>query len=110
MIESFDGHTVYGLFNLKLGYDSHILASVLQDLTSFYMEGMGLLRLTQLPQGHTNSIAEFQWCMQHMIGPMYPERAEVFIDDCAIKGPRSRYNENTILGNAQIRVFVWEYA
>ncbi len=71
---------------------------------------MGLLRLTQLPQGHTNSIAEFQWCMQHMIGPMYPERAEVFIDDCAIKGPRSRYNENTILGNAQIRVFVWEYA
>ncbi len=45
-----------------------------------------------------------------MIGPMYPERAEVFIDDCAIKGPRSRYNENTIPENAQIREFVWEYA
>src|SRR6266436_3143832 len=42
--------------------------------------------------------------MQHMIGPMYPERAEVFIDDCAIKGPRSRYNENTIPENAQMRV------
>src|SRR5260221_5995384 len=74
------------------------------------MEGMGLLRLTQLPQGHTNSIAEFQWCMQHMIGPMYPEKAEVFIDDCAIKGPISRYNKKTILENAQIREFVWEYA
>ncbi len=45
-----------------------------------------------------------------MIGPMYPERAEVFIDNCAIKGPKSRYNENTIPENAQIREFVWEYA
>ncbi len=77
---------------------------------SFFMEGMGLMRLTQLPQGHTNSVAEFQQCTQHMIGPMYPERAEVFIDDCAIKGPRSRYNESTIPNNEQIRVFVWEYA
>ncbi len=95
---------------LQVVHDLQPLNAVTGDLTSFYMEGMGLLRLTQLPQGHTNSIAEFQWCTQHMIGPMYPERAEVFIDDCAIKGPRSRYNENTILGNAQIRVFVWEYA
>ncbi len=45
-----------------------------------------------------------------MIGPMYPERAEVFINDCAIKGPRSRYCEDTIPENAQMRVFVWEYA
>ncbi len=63
-----------------------------------------------------NSVAEFQQCMQHMIGPMYPERAKVFINDCAIKGPRSRYNESTIpnnkqirANNEQIRVFVWEY-
>ncbi len=110
MIESFAGCAVYGLFDLKSGYDSCILTTVSRDLTSFYMEGMGLLRLTQLPQGHTNSVAEFQRCMQHKIGPMYPERAEVFIDDCAIKGPKSRYNANTIPENAQIREFVWEYA
>ena len=71
---------------------------------------MGLLQLTRLPQGHTNSVAEFQQCTQHMIGLMYPEQAEVFIDDCAMKGPKSRYNENTIPGNKQIRVFLWEYA
>ena len=41
---------------------------------------------------------------------MYPKKAEVFIDDCAIKGPKSRYNGNTIHGNEQIRIFVWEYA
>ncbi len=110
MIKSFAGCTVYGLFNLKSGYDSCILMTISQDLTSFYMEGMGLLRLTQLPQGHINSIAEFQRCMQHMISPMYPRRAEVFINDCAIKGPRSRSSKNTIPDNAQIRVFVWEYA
>src|SRR5258708_37501959 len=109
MIESFAGCAVYGLFDLKSGYDSHILATVSQDLTSFYMEGMGLLRLTRLPQGHTNSVTEFQRCMQHMISPMYPERAEVFIDDCAIKGPKSRYDEETIPNNDQIRIFVWEY-
>ncbi len=66
------------------------------------MEGMGLLRLTQLPQGHMNSVAEFQQCMQHMIRSMYPEKAEVFIDDCAIKGPKTRYDEKTVPSNVQI--------
>ncbi len=110
MIESFSGQVIYGLFDLKSVYDSQILAPQSQDLTSFYVEGMGLLRLTQLPQGHTNSVAEFQRCSQHMIGSMYPEQSEVFIDDCAIKGPKSMYNGNTIPGNDQIRVFMWKYA
>ncbi len=45
-----------------------------------------------------------------MIGTMYPEKAEVFIDDCAIKGPSTRDDNHTIPSNEQIRVFVWEYA
>src|SRR5260221_14759882 len=73
------------------------------------MEGMGLLQLTWLPQGHMKSVAKFQRCSQHMIGSMYPEQSEVFIDDCAIKGPKSMYNGNMILGNDQIRGFVWKY-
>ena len=110
MIKSFSGRVVYGLFDLKSGYDSWILSPVLQDLTSFYVEGMGLLRLTRLPQGHTNSVVEFQHCTQHMIGSMYPETAEVFIDDCAVKGPKTMYDNKPIKGNDQIQVFVWEYA
>ena len=102
MIESFLGRAMYGLFDLKSGYDSQILVPISRDLTSFYVEGMGLLRLTRLPQGHTNSVAEFQWCMQHMIGSMYPEKAEVFIDDCAIKGLKTRYDEKTVPLNVQI--------
>ncbi len=46
MIESFTGCAVYGLFDLKSGYDSCILATISRDLMSFYVEGMGLLRLT----------------------------------------------------------------
>ena len=110
MIESFSGRAVYGLFDLKSGYDSRILSTLSRDLTSFHVEGMGLLRLTRLPQGHTNSVAEFQHCTQHMIGAMYPDRAEVFIDDCAAKGLKTRYTEETVLGNDQIRLFIWEYA
>ena len=96
MIESFSGWVIYGLFDLKSGYDSRILAPQSRDLTSFYMEGMGLLRLTWLPQGHMNSIAEFQRCSQHMIGAMYPDQAEVFINDCTVKGPKSMFDGRTI--------------
>src|SRR5260221_4845937 len=110
MIESFAGRAMYGLFDLKSGYNSRILATVSQDLMSFFVEGMGLLRLMQLPQGHMNSVAEFQHCMQHMIGSMYLEEAEVFINDCAIKGPKTRYDEATILNNDQIRKVVWKNA
>src|SRR5258708_30576583 len=110
MIESFSGQAIDGLFNLKSGYDSRILAPQSQDLTSFYMAGMGLLRLTWLPQGHMNSVAKFQRCLQHMIGSMYPEQLEVFINDCTVKGPKFMYNGNTILENDQIRVFMWKYA
>src|SRR5258708_11802530 len=46
MIESFLGQAIYGLFDLNSGYDSRILAPQSRDLTSFYVEGMGLLMLT----------------------------------------------------------------
>src|SRR5260221_5725552 len=37
-------------------------------------------------------------------------RAEVFINDCAVKGPKSMFDGRTIPGNDQIWVFVWKYA
>ena len=60
MIESFLGWAIFGLFDLKAGYDNCLLAPISRDLTSFFMDGLGLLRLMRLPQGHTNSVAEFQ--------------------------------------------------
>ena len=110
MINSFSGRVAYGLFELKAGYNNQMLSPKSRDLMSFFVDEIGLLQLTRLPQGHTNSVAEFQWCTQHMIGPMLPKRAEVFIDDCAAKGPKLCYGDETIKGNDQIRWFVWEYA
>lgn len=91
MIESFAGRAIYGLFDLKSGYDARVLAPISRDLTSF------------------NSVQEFQRCTQHMIGPLYPERAEVFIDDCAAKGhsvqellARMRESGATVAGSKMI--------
>ncbi len=44
-----------------------------------------------------------------MIGTMYPEQAEVFIDDCVVKGPKSMFSRSTIPGNDQIWVFIWKW-
>ena len=60
VIESFLGWAVFSLFDLKAGYNNRRLAPISRDLMSFFMDGLGLLRLTKLPQGHTNSVAEFQ--------------------------------------------------
>lgn len=34
----------------------------------------------------------------------------IFIDEGGIKGPRSRYQEEALEENPQIRRFIWEYA
>src|SRR5258707_10961717 len=44
-----------------------------------------------------------------MIGTMYPEQAEVFINDCVVKGPKSMFSGSTIPSNDQIQVFIWKY-
>jgi len=41
---------------------------------------------------------------------MYPEQAEVLINDCVVKGPKSMFSRSTIPGNDQIWVFIWKYA
>src|SRR6266436_4421628 len=71
---------------------------------------MGSLRQTTLPQGYTNSPTEFQRRTTHMVGPMIPNKADVFIDDCALKGPKNYYGHETTQENAHVRCFVWEYA
>ncbi len=45
-----------------------------------------------------------------MIEPMIPEKADVFIDGCALKGPKTRSWDETIPENPQIQKFVWPYA
>src|SRR6266446_9319970 len=79
-------------------------------MMTFGANRMGSLRQTTLPQGYTNSPVEFQRRTTHMIEPMIPDKADVFIDDCALKGPKTRSGDEPIQGNNQIREFVWNYA
>jgi hypothetical protein len=110
MIEQFTGRTCYCICDLKSSYDSYLLAEKSRDLTTFHGYGLGPLRLTQLPQGYTNSMQVFCRATSHMIGSMAPDCANVFVNDCAGMGPRNDYNSATIEGNDQICRFIFEFA
>src|SRR5260370_32082522 len=110
MLDSFTRLSIYGIFDLKSGFDRCVLAPELQDLTTFRGNRMGSLRQTTLLQGYTNSPVEFQRCTTHMIKPMIPEKADIFIDDCTLKGPKTRSWDETIPENLHIQKFVWSYA
>ena len=65
-IEPFAGYSVYSGFELLSRYDTRRLHSKSRDLTSFQTP-LGLLRYTCLPQGFTNSVAEFQNCVTFIL-------------------------------------------
>src|ERR1700733_14330340 len=65
------------------------------------------MRLTSLPQGYTNSMQEFCRRTSHMVSPIKDD-VKVFVDDIAGKGPKSRYSEETLAENPDIRRFVYE--
>jgi hypothetical protein len=76
-----------------LGYDGRQLHPDSRDLTAFFTP-LGLLRLTALPMGLTNSVAEFQKCMTFILKDEIPHVANIFIDDVPIKGPATAYLDN----------------
>ena len=107
MIEDFKGHAFYFIADLKAGYDAVILAKESRDLTAFHAYNFGLMRLTSLPQGYTNSMQEFCRRTSHMVSPIKDD-VKVFVDDIAGKGPKSRYDDETLPENPEIRRFVYE--
>ena len=113
-VESYSGHQCYTVFDLFWGYDGRILDVRSRDMTAFYTP-LGLLRLTALPMGYTNSPAEFQQCMTFILQHEIPDTANIYIDDLPIKGPKSQYLDangkpETLLENPGIRRFIWEHA
>lgn len=65
------------------------------------------LRNTALPQGHCNSLTEFQCCFWHAIQEEILNHADTFVDDAGIKGPTSHYNDELITPG--IHHFVFEF-
>ncbi|SGY12132.1 BQ5605_C011g06399 [Microbotryum silenes-dioicae] len=108
-IEGFPGCQSYALLDVFGGYDQFPIDEEYRDKTTF-QTALGPMRLTRLPQGATNSVADFQRMMEHVMAGEIGDHVGVFIDDVGMKGPRSDYGGATIEENPEIRRFVWEHA
>ena len=113
-VEPFAGGQCYTVFDMCSGFDARTLHPDSRDLTAVSTP-LGLLRLTCLPQGFTNSPAEFQKCMLFILKDEIPHVANIFIDDLPIKGPTTQYpdkdgNPEMLKENPGIRRFIWEHA
>ena len=112
-VEAYGGRSVYTVLDMYWGFHARMLDAHSRDMTAFQTP-KGVLRITSLPMGYTNSPAEFQACMMFILQDEVPEIAGVFIDDIPIKGPSTRYEgkdgkEECILQNPGIRRFIWEH-
>ena len=113
-VEPFAGRQCYTVFDLYWGFDARKVHPKSRDLTAF-LTPLGLLRITSLPTGFTNSPAEFQACMAFILQHEIPDKANIFIDDLPIKGPETRYEDEygqpeVLADNPGIRRFIWEHA
>ena len=107
--ESFMGYSIYGTLDLYSGYHHRMLHPQSRPLTACQTM-KGNVQLTTLPMGYTNSMQEFQRSTSHILESLSPDRALAFVDDCGVKGPKTRYGDEPIPENPNIRKFVWEYA
>src|SRR6266571_9251395 len=83
-VNRFAGRQCYTVFDLYLGYDARKIHPRSRELTAF-MTPLGMLQLTTLPVGYTNSPAEFQKCMVMVLQDEIPDTANIFIDNLSIK-------------------------
>lgn len=79
------GKLIYSTLDLRSGYDQMILDPRDRDLTAMNTP-LGLVRLTTLPQGFTNSVALFQSAMRKVLLEFMPDLSDVFVDDMFVFG------------------------
>ena len=113
-VDSFAGRQCYTVLDLFWGFDARKIHTRSRGLTAFSTP-IGLLQITSLPTGFTNSPAEFQKCMSIILQDEIPNTANTFIDDLPIKGPETQYldqhgNPEVLAENHGIRRFIWEHA
>lgn len=89
--EEFAGCAISSLIDFFSGYDQVELDEESRDLTGF-MTPLGLMRMTTLAQGATNSVAKFVRIVLKILAPHLRDRAKPFLDDVGVKGPKTTYN------------------
>ena len=113
-VEPFAGRKCYTVFDLFWGFDARKVHASSRPMTAF-LTPLGLLQITSIPTGYTNSPAEFQACMTFILQDEIPHIANIFIDDLPIKGPPTDYLDDkgepeVLQENPGIRRFIWEHA
>ncbi|OMJ17852.1 Retrovirus-related Pol polyprotein from transposon [Smittium culicis] len=103
--EDFAGRTIYTTFDLISGYDQVQISESSRDLFALQTP-LGLLRMTRLPMGWSNSVQEFQRIMYKIFFKFIPEKMGLFIDDGCIKGSRNKDLKQDIIG---VRNFVKDH-
>ncbi len=71
------------------------------------MTPLGLMRMTTLPQGATNSVAQFVQIVLKILAPHLRDRAKLFLDDLGVKGSKTKYNNEEVAPG--IRRYVFEH-
>ena len=56
----------------------------------------GLLRQTTLPQGATNSVAQFQRIMDRLLFDLVPDVVRAYLDNISVKGLKIKYNKEMV--------------
>src|ERR1700730_1689040 len=104
--EEFAGCQIASLIHFFSGYNQVELDVKSRDLTGFQTP-IGLLRMTTLSQGATNSVAQFVQIVTKILEDLIPTESLPFLDNIGVKGPLSTYDNKEVLPG--IRQFVLEH-
>lgn len=83
---------ILSVIDFLSGYDQIPLDRRSRDLTTI-ATAIGLLRLCTLPQGATNSVAQFMRVVVRILFDLIPDVCQPFLDDIAVKGPTTTYQD-----------------
>ena len=108
LVEQFAGHVCDMMLDLFVRYDKHALVEVSRDLTTFQTP-FGVLHLTTLPMGWTNSVPIFHDDITYILQDEIPHITVSYIDDVLIKGPMLYYCLADGSFETGIHCFVWKH-
>ena len=89
-VDSLGGHSCYTGLDLFVAFDHRSSLVRTCDLTTFQTP-LGLLQLTSLPMGVTNSVQILQGDISFILQDEMPDMATAFMDEVNIKGPPTHY-------------------
>jgi len=111
--ELFGAQGCYGIFDLMVRFDQHVLAPQSQDLITF-QSFLGTLCLTSIPMGYTNSMQIQHEDLIFLLQDEIPNVVIPFVNDVPVKGPPTQYKIGpnlfeTLPENPGICCFTWEH-